>query len=159
VERFSTQMEHFSRSDYGLIYGRALAMAEARPVLGYGYEGFRNGCGLAAYCNIHPHNHYLEAATDSGVPGLVLFCLLMLCWWRDLFRGLWRRAEPLRVGLFVAALLQEWPLASASSFYAVEIAGFFLVMLGWGLAEADTAKSSLEGWNVQRRLTVEGDVI
>jgi O-antigen ligase len=143
VEKFSTQMDHFWNSDYGLIYHRAIAMAEARPVLGWGYEGFRNGCGAAAYCNIHPHNHYLEAATDSGVPGLALFCLLILCWWRDLFRGLWRRPEPLRVGLFVAALIQEWPLASASSFYAVEIAGFFLVLLGWGLAEADRTSSTV----------------
>ncbi len=91
---------------------------------------------MAGTCNIHPHNHYLEAATDSGLPGLLLFCALVIAWLRALLRRLGADPDPLRVGLFVACLIQEWPLASASSFYAIEIAGVFLLLLGWGLAEA-----------------------
>ncbi len=161
VTKFSAQMSDFADSDYGLIFGRAVVIAEQSPITGRGYAGFRNECpdprtfidpwhieakhqahgGGAAICNIHPHNHYLEAVTDSGVPGLVLFCLLILAWLRGLLRGIGRDPDPLRVGLFVAALIQEWPLASASSFYAVEIAGFFFVMLGWGLAEASLVRT------------------
>ena len=156
VTKFSHQMEDFADSDYGLIFARAVVIAEQSPVTGDGYAGFRNECpdprtfidpwhieakhqahgGGVAICNIHPHNHYLEAVTDAGVPGLALFCLLILAWFRGLLRGIGRDPDPLRVALFVAALVQEWPLASASSFYAIEIAGFFFVMLGWGLAEA-----------------------
>jgi O-antigen ligase len=156
VTKFSHQMEDFPDSDYGLIFLRAAVIAEQHPLFGRGYAGFRNACpdprtfvdpwriearhqahgGGAAFCNIHPHNHYLEAVTDAGVPGLLLFCLLMLAWCRGLLRGFGRDPAPLRVALFVAALIQEWPLASTSSFYAIEIAGFFFVMLGWGLAEA-----------------------
>ncbi len=159
VTKFSAQMSDFADSDYGLIFARAVVIAEQSPIVGDGFAGFRNECpdprtfidpwhieakhrahgGGAAMCNIHPHNHYLEAVTDSGVPGLVLFCALMLAWCRGLLRGIGRDPDPLRVGLFVAALVQEWPLASASSFYAIEIAGFFFVMLGWGLAEAELA--------------------
>ncbi len=162
ITKFSHQMSDFADSDYGLIYGRAIVIAEQSPITGRGYAGFRNECpdprtfidpwdiehkheahgGGAAICNIHPHNHYLEAVTDSGVPGLVLFCLLMLAWLRGLLRGIGRDPDPLRVGLFVAALIQEWPLASTSSFYAVEIAGWYLVMLGWGLAVARLTRAA-----------------
>lgn len=157
IAKFSRQMEDLPQSPYGLIAARAVVIAAENPWTGRGYDGFRTGCPLpssfhgwtwltdrsstdagggAAMCNIHPHNHYLQAVTDSGFPGLVLFCALILAWLRPLFRGLWAAPDPLRVGLFVAALIQEWPIASASSFTAIEIGGFFFVMLGFGLAEA-----------------------
>lgn len=157
VTTFSAQMADFPASSYGLIARRALVIAEQHPVLGRGFAGFRNACpdpatfqgwpgdtrlpdgGGAVICNIHPHNHYLEALTDSGFPGLILFCALILSWWAALLRRLGRDPDPLRVGLFVACLMQEWPIASASSFTAMEIGGFFFVLLGWGLAEARAA--------------------
>ena len=161
VTQFSEQIEHFRTSDYGLIYDRAMAMAEQHPWFGRGFDGFRTGCadpryftaiaraappplgGGVAGCNIHPHNHYLQVLTDSGVPGLVLFTALILTWLAALFRGLLRRPDPLRVGLFAAALIDQWPIASTSSLYAIEIEGFFFLLLGWGLAEARAARIGL----------------
>jgi O-antigen ligase len=143
VQKFSRQMEHFRTSEYGLIYGRAFQIALDHPILGRGYAGFRNGCPGPKggwYCNLHPHNHYLEAATDSGFPGLLLFCALIVAWLRALLVRLGPDPDPLRVGLFVGVLIQEWPLSSMSSFYAVELTGFALLLLGWGLAEARDAR-------------------
>ena len=165
VTKFSAQMEHFPTTDYGRIAGRALAIAEQHPLTGRGFDGFRTGCndpryfrgwkellggppnpaddgGGEAGCNIHPHNHYLEALTDAGLPGLALFTALILAWLIALARGLWRHPDPLRVGLFAAALIHEWPIASASSYQAMEVSGFFFVLLGWGLAEARAAALS-----------------
>ena len=155
VTKFSTQMEHFPDSDYGLIAGRSAAIVAAHPLLGRGYDGFRDSCadpqyfhalpwavqhaadgGGTAACNIHPHNHYLEAATEAGLPGLLLFGALVIAWWSALLRGLGSDPDPLRVGLFVSALIHEWPIASASSFTSIELSGFFFVLLGLGLAEA-----------------------
>ena len=160
VTKFSAQMEHFADSDYGLIAARAIIIAADHPVFGQGAMGFRTVCpdpiyfhgwsrapehrqdgGGAAICNIHPHNHYLEAVTDAGLPGLLLFSALILAWLIALLRGLGPDPDPLRVGLFVAALIQEWPLASASGFAAVEIGGFFFLLLGYGLAVARAART------------------
>ncbi len=159
VTKFSTQMEHFAESDYGLISGRALVIAADNPVFGQGFDGFRNACANPAYfrrvagpaadgggvaaCNIHPHNHYLEAVDNAGIPGLILFTALILVWLRELSRGLGRNPDPLRVGLFVAALIQEWPIASASGFTAMEAGGFFFLMLGYGLALAPARTSPI----------------
>lgn len=154
VTKFSSQMEHFGDSHYGQIAARALAIARAHPVLGAGFDGFRRRCedpayfvgwgasdgrggdgGGAAICVQHPHNHYLQAVVEGGVPGLLLFCALVLAWLRAVGRGLWRDPDPLRVGLFVAVLIQEWPIASASAFTSMPLSGWFFVLLGLGLAE------------------------
>ena len=42
-------------------------------------------------------------------------------------QGLRANPDPLRVGLFVAALIQEWPISAHSGYTAVEIAGFFFL--------------------------------
>ncbi len=145
VVKFSAQMEDFPDSDYGRIAGRAIAITVAHPIFGQGFDAYRRVCGDPVYgdgadvCNLHPHNHYLEAATESGIPGLVLFSGLILAWLAPLARGLWRNPTPLRVGLFVAAFIQEWPIASTSGFTAIEIGGFFFLLLGFGLAEARAA--------------------
>ena len=161
VTKFSDQMAHFGESPYGLLAGRALVMAEAHPVLGRGFFGFRTGCnnpeyahgyawqgryeadgGAAEGCNIHPHNHYLEALTDGGIPGLVLFSTLMVLWLAGMLRHLGRDPDPARVGLFVAAFIHEWPIASASSFFAMDTGGWLVVFVGLGLAYARAAAST-----------------
>ena len=161
VIKFSAQMENFPQSPYGLLAARAVAMEAAHPWMGRGFNGFRTGCAEPRYfhgwswpanpadtggglagCNIHPHNHYLQAMTDSGLPGLALWSLMVLAWMATLGRGLWRRPEALRVGLFVAALVQQWPIASTSSAFAIEIGGLFFLLLGFGLAEAAIARDA-----------------
>lgn len=74
--------------------------------------------------------------TQSGIPGFLLSAALVLAWLRCLGRGLWHAPDPLRVGLFVAALTQVWPIYSIGTFGATPLAGWFFTLLGLGLAEA-----------------------
>lgn len=159
VTKFSTQIEHFSETHYGQIAARALLIGRENPVTGLGYDGFQAACddprypngtyvpgsgtdddGSIGRCAIHPHNHYLQALDNGGVPGLLLFCGLVLTWLRRLGRGLWKSPDPLRVGLFVAAVIQEWPIASTSPIISLPIGGWFFLLLGFGLAAADAAR-------------------
>ncbi|MGH7056606.1 MAG: O-antigen ligase family protein, partial [Acetobacteraceae bacterium] len=88
VGKFSRQMHHFRSSAYGELYVRAVVIAREHPLLGLGFDGFRNDCPQpqyfhdltwvvtghdrpgfvsqgAAVCTEHPHNHYLQAVTDA----------------------------------------------------------------------------------------------
>lgn len=155
VTKFSHQMETFPDSPYGQISGRAVAMAEQNPWTGLGFNGFQAHCpepryqhgwrwpadpaddgGGAGICTTHPHNLFLQAVTDAGLPGLALFTLLVALWLRRLSQGLWHDADPLRVGLFVAVLIQVWPIASTSPLVSLPIGGWFFLTLGFGLATA-----------------------
>ena len=149
VSRFSQQMEGFASSHYGEIAARALAMVRAHPGTGLGFDGFRRECATPVYfqgwregdgggaeiCVQHPHNPYVQAAVEGGLPGLALFSAMALAWLLALGQGLWRHATPLRVGLFTAALLQLWPVASTSAWTSMPLAGWFALLLGLGLAE------------------------
>jgi O-antigen ligase len=152
VLHFIDQMRHFPTSNYGLLYVRALVMLEAHPWLGLGADGFRHACADPAYfhgigalgvsdaengalagCNLHPHNYYLELATDGGLPGLILFLALVVAWFRRLARPLAAGAMP--IALFVAALVQLWPLASTTALFVLPTAGWIFLTIGWALAE------------------------
>ncbi len=162
VTLFDRQITHFGHSSYGLIYTRALSIAAANPLTGLGFDGFRHGCpmpgyfrdwppfgppyglgGGAAICVQHAHNHYLQALTDAGIVGLVLFCVVVASWLAALARGLMRPApdgddgllRAWRVGLFAAVFIHEWPIASSSAFTNMPLGGWFFLLLGAGLAE------------------------
>ncbi|GBQ86767.1 hypothetical protein AA0535_1102 [Asaia krungthepensis NRIC 0535] len=152
------QLSHFWESHYGLVFTRAMVMAEAHPVTGLGYDAFRHACANPAYqhglpwfstasdgggagiCVQHAHNHYLQALTNAGVPGLFLFGgLVFAC-----LRALWpvRGAHHAwRIGLFAAFFIQEWPFASASDFLNLPLGGWAFMLLGVGLAEAEHRQS------------------
>ena len=155
VTKFSYQVENFADSPYGLIAERAASIAEQHPWTGRGYDGFYTGCpepryfqgwhwpggfghgdgGGAGVCVNHPHNYYLQAVTDAGLPGLALFCAMICSWFYRLGGNLVPHPDPLRVGLFVAFLIQVWPIASASPLQSLPIGGWFFLLLGFGLAE------------------------
>ncbi|WP_025884956.1 O-antigen ligase family protein [Asaia prunellae] len=154
------QLSHFWESHYGLVFTRAVVMAQAHPVTGLGYDAFRHACANPAYlhglswlstvqdgggtaiCVQHAHNHYLQALTNAGLPGLFLFCGLVL----GCLRALWPLPGPhlaWRIGLFAAFFVQEWPLASASDFLNLPLGGWAFVLLGVGLAEAAARSASV----------------
>jgi O-antigen ligase len=154
VVQFSSQLAGFPDSHYGQILARALEMARQHPWLGLGESAFEAHCrdaafhvgwvagsdgGGAAICVTHAHNHYLQALTDAGWPGLLLFAAMALLLVLRLARGLLGSPRPLGVALFIGALLPLWPIASSYSFGTLPNLGLWLLMAGWGLAES-TAK-------------------
>ena len=158
VTKFSTQMSMLPYSNYGQIASRAVAIVEDHPLTGRGFDGFRSGCADTRYwrgwhhgtdprddggamlgCNIHPHNTYLQVATDAGLPGLALFVALVVAWGMALGRGLWASPAPVRVGLFATFVMAFWPVASNQSAFAIELGGLSFLLLGFGLAEARAA--------------------
>ncbi|HEV7457829.1 MAG TPA: O-antigen ligase family protein [Roseococcus sp.] len=142
-------LANFPETHYGQILARALAMVEAHPWLGAGAEAFRTGCydprfhigwggvgdgGGAAMCVTHVHHFYLEALVDAGIPGLVLFTASCLALLWALGRGAER--DPLRLGLFLSALIALWPVATAGAYAGIDQAALRVFLMGLGLALA-----------------------
>jgi hypothetical protein len=137
-------------------------MAQAHPLLGWGFDGFRHACpdpanfrafpafgqhlaegGGAAVCNItaRPQCKGLEALAMK--PSCILFAAAALAWLIVLGRGIGGGArETLRAGVFVACLVQFWPIASSGSAFDLYTAGIGFTMAGWGVA---LARASDEG--------------
>jgi hypothetical protein len=153
VDKFSSQMETFATTPYGELYARAFEIGMRNPITGLGMDGFRYGCpepryfrpsfdgrqadgGGAEICWHHPHNYYFEALDDGGFVGLGLFCALVVAWLSTMGRALRREPRPVLVGLFAAAVIQLWPIASTTGFYTLPVAGWSFLLLGWGMAEA-----------------------
>ena len=173
VVQFLALLQHFPTSPYGEIYARSWHIATARPWFGRGFDGFRTGClllqyfgptfggglpdgGGAAFCTTHPHNFYVQALTEGGFPGLVLFAATALAWIAPLARGLWRDPGPLRVGLFASTLIQLWPIASTSDFVDTTMGGWFFLLLGWALAEARWGGAEARGdWRSRLHIEME----
>lgn len=166
VEKFSTQLENFAVSPYGLLYARAWEVGRLNPVTGMGFDGFGTGCPQARYfrptfdgswkdgggavvCWVHPHNFYLQALDDGGFVGLALFCATGIAWLVPLGRGLWRDPDPVRVGLFAATAVQLWPVQSTTAFTSMPIGGWFFLLLGWGMAEARARAGRRDGGQSQ----------
>ncbi len=153
VRIFAWQMRHFAESDYGLIFARAVGVAELHPWVGLGFDGFRRECAVVLNmrgpdqlldwvraCNLHPHNYYLEAADDAGLPGVATLAAMAAAALLALGRGLWRQPDPLRVGLFATVLVALWPIASTSAFTSMPNSGWLFLLLGFGLAAIPTVR-------------------
>jgi O-antigen ligase len=153
VVQFTQQLETFWQTPYGAICGRAVTMIQANPLLGLGWDGFRDNCLQPAYlggvswlpiadpaspagCNIHPHNYWLQIATTAGLPGLALFIALTVLWLRRIAGGTGYLNNDRRAALLVIVFVMLWPIASATSLFTVPNAGWFFLLVGWGLAEA-----------------------
>lgn len=153
VVRFADQLQHFWGTAYGLIFARSVAMVQAHPWLGLGWDGFRNFCDDPAYlqgvswlpvsdpaspegCTIHPHSYWMQVATTAGLPGVALFAALVGTWlWRVAGGGAYA-FNPQRGALLVSLFVAMWPIASTTSLFTVPNAGWIFLLAGWALAEA-----------------------
>ena len=149
VVQTGDQLRNFGESEYGLVFSRALGVAEAHPWIGLGFDGFRHACAReiaipkvkdvlpsreVRACNLHPHNYYLEAADNGGWPGLAFFTLMA----GTALAALARDMRPAGAGLFVGALVALWPFASTSAFTSMPNGGWVFLLLGLGFAQASS---------------------
>jgi len=161
VLQFWDQLSHFTSSDYGMLYIRAIAILNAHPWVGGGHDAFRTLCSDPTYfkgldwlgvtdamvatrpdaCNIHPHQFYLEAASAGGYPGLALFAAMTATavwtlWRAQRIPGQDATQRLWRTAFLVQIAVAFWPIAATMDFLSVPSAGWIYLMLGWGLAHS-----------------------
>ena len=152
VTEFLHRMEGFWTGPYAALYQRGITMVQAHPWLGFGFDGFRDNCADPRYmhvtdwipvthideplgCTIHPHNYWLQIATDSGLVGVALFAALSIAWLDRIGHGMLASGRPVQVALFVSLCVALWPIASTTALFTVPNAGWLFLLIGWGLAE------------------------
>ena len=86
VQFFIEQISDFWNTCYGQLYIAAGKLWLQHPLTGIGAQQFLEACKPevlnVTYCDVHPHNAYIEWLVATGLPGIVLFIwamALILC--------------------------------------------------------------------------------
>lgn len=141
-----TTLSIFRDTPYGELWRSALQLGSERPGTGVGMKNFRVACkdpqiGLPeeveGRCGTHPHNLYLEWFSESGVPGLMLFLLMLAALAKHLWQG-WQieYSRAWMAGPVIAVIIQLWPIATTASFFSNWSGALMWLAIGWALAAA-----------------------
>ncbi|WP_188579575.1 O-antigen ligase family protein [Tistrella bauzanensis] len=143
-------------SIHGRYWQSGLDVGALAPWTGVGGKNFRLLCPeikaaeIAAFedpqeiqfCATHPHNIYIEAYTEHGIPGLILFCMMIIALILAL-RGAGR--DDRVTGAAIGVLLTLWPLATHGSFYNNWNGAVFWLATGLMLALRNAAAIERKG--------------
>ena len=144
VDQTFDTLSHLKESPYGQIWNSGLQLVKEHPFVGAGMKNFRVACPTldlpdaedgTPRCSTHPHNLYLEWASEAGIPGLIGFILLIAALFkriREVARrygyGVWV------VGPTVSMMVHLWPLGPSGSFFSNWAGGMLWLAVGWALA-------------------------
>ncbi len=96
IDEMLFTLNDFGASPYGNLFIAGYEMGKEHWLLGVGLKGFRETChtlidqGVITYCNLHPHNLYLEWWAEAGAVGLALFVALVIALLREGFQQFYR---------------------------------------------------------------------
>ncbi|MCI0776628.1 MAG: O-antigen ligase family protein [Chloroflexi bacterium] len=138
-----------------VLWSAALNMAMDHPVLGVGYDQFKelspsyaNNIGKALLDRQNagtilgrasPHNDFLSAWVSFGTGGLMLYVLMMWFTARNFLHALWRFRDPLMKGIALGCFGALIAFAVNSSFHNL----FTSALTFWILAGASLALTKL----------------
>lgn len=126
------------------VFQGGFAAVAAAPWTGWGQDGFRAACAALGDggCPSHPHNVYLEAAVEAGLPGLLLFLAFSLLAFAAVAPALWRQGGPEGRGLLLSLVLAALAVGVLKSAGSIHQAGPVALLAGWALAAARRPTSS-----------------
>ena len=142
VSRARDTIVTLESSTYGRIWQSAARVALDHPLWGVGPKRFRTVCPDPAYgpttpedlalrCVMHPHNMYLEMASETGFISLFLFLaamgLLLHQCWQQRARVM---GDAILCGALIAVLIRLWPIASVPSHSAPWFAASMWLVIG-----------------------------
>ena len=150
VASYSTQVQSTTSSGIRLgLWRRAVQIIAENPVAGAGVGAWsteynrlqrsQNPAHVDIAGNGNPHQEYLLWGVQLGIPGLVLFCALLLAGLRDSLKMEQAQARSLQSAVVALAIA----CAFNASIYDALIGDFFCVLLGLLLALGSTRLASL----------------
>ena len=142
-------------SDYNLAWTTGVTMAVENPLFGVGPKNFNLYClslkeagSLEAIlgiteCQWHPHNLYLQIASESGIIGLLLFAVLssylFIIAYRHSVAALWQDNIPIILTFVLFFPIQTYSQAFGQSknFFVWTVVGFILAKIREKLSNAN----------------------
>jgi len=126
------------------VFDAGVAAVSAAPWTGWGQDGFRLACAALGDggCPSHPHNAYLEAAVEGGLPGLVLFLGIGALALAAAAPGLLRHGGAAGRGLLLSLLVAGSSVGALKSSGSIHSAGLLVLLGGLALAAARPPTSS-----------------
>ncbi len=121
-----TDLSGFADTQYGMLFESGWRMFLDAPLTGVGMRGFRDVCpalladGRARYCDLHPHNIYLEWLAETGLAGLLAFAAFLAVVLMRTLRGLGSPGAA-RIAAACAAgalLVGFFPISATQSFFS-----------------------------------------
>ncbi|MDX2113603.1 MAG: O-antigen ligase family protein [Alphaproteobacteria bacterium] len=122
--QLAEQVINLADSVYGQLFIAAFHFWQTSPVFGLGAGEFKYACKPAmallhtTYCDVHPHNIYLEWLSETGTIGAALFITAMGL----VVKSVWqqRQSAPLMLWLFpmVALVVVLWPAIVTQSIFS-----------------------------------------
>lgn len=150
VASYSTQVQPTTSSGIRLgLWRRAVQIIAENPIAGAGIGAWsteynrlqrsQNPAHVDIAGNGNPHQEYLFWGVQLGIPGMMLFCALLLAVLRDSLKMEQAQARALQSALMALAIA----CAFNASVYDALIGDFFCVLLGLLLASGSTRLSTL----------------
>lgn len=125
LDESKNHIGHFTQEPYGQLVIAAVNLALERPFTGVGVRNFNAGCmelmarDVLQRCDAHAHNPYLEWLSETGLPGLLGFSVLVCVLLATALKALRNSTDTISYMLAAAALatacVHFFPLAVAQS--------------------------------------------
>ena len=119
---FLTVLRNFNQSAYGELYATSLNMWKVNKITGIGLNNFEKMCKNEKLfnqfhknfgCGVHPHNYYIQALTETGLIGLILFVFLIILFFYNCINS---KTNEMKIIGIVTLFVLFWPLMSTGSF-------------------------------------------
>lgn len=150
-------------SDYYPAWMGGIEAGKLNPVTGIGPNNFEFVCKQEGgaellqvpYCHVHPHQLYIQTFAETGLPGLILFVLVVFALFYKVARKYDLKGKLLSPGkntdrlaqvqslvLLTAAL---WPISTYSEAFGQHKNFFTWLAIGWALGLLQYSKKSRSG--------------
>lgn len=118
-------LANYHGSNYEQLHSAGYEIGKRHWLTGAGLKSFRQICpglikeGLVSYCNLHPHNIYIEWFAEAGLPGLLLFIGMIGAFLREAWRAIRLGVNRLAAIAALATLfINFFPFMPTQSFFS-----------------------------------------
>lgn len=130
-------------SDYYVPWSRGLEIFQRNPVIGIGAGNHENYCNFipevaqmsTTACYPHPHQLYIQIASETGLVGLALFLTMVFAFFWELLKGQDWRSLTLPITSALCLLITVlWPISTYSHAFGQHKNFFTWLAIAWALS-------------------------